>query len=233
MTERLGAWKELCSGSGVWTSDYRIPGLPCRSYAVELHDGGYAVVSPGAGLQDTFADTFPGPVRFLVAPSNFHWLGIPTWSERFPKAKVVCSQDARDRLTKKGLPLTGTLAELRSALSPHTTLLELPGTRSGEVWLRADTREGIAWLVCDAIFNMPKPRKLSGRLLQKSMKSGPGLALSQLMKWGGLRDRAAFKTWFLEQLEHDQPAILVPAHGDIDREPELAKRLRALIERRL
>jgi hypothetical protein len=227
-------WTELAEGSGVLTADYRVPGLVSRSYALRLADGGFAIVSPGSTLVDAFADEHPDvEVRFLVASSNFHWMGVPAWRERFPRAEVVASPGARARLEKKGVHPTVGLEGLSAALPPHLDVFEMPGTRSGETWVRAETGEGVAWLVCDAFFNMRRPKRRRSRLTQRLMRSGPGLAISHLMKWGGLRDRRAAKRWLLERLEADAPTILVPAHGDVVRDPGLPGRLRALIEDRL
>jgi hypothetical protein len=118
-------------------------------------------------------------------------------------------------------------------LPEHVAVLELPGTRVGEVWLSVRSPRGVAWLVGDAIFNMKAARRFRPRLIQRITKAAPGLSMSQLMKWGGLRDRTAYKVWVLDRIAEDLPNRLVPLHGDVLEADDLPERLRALLDRRL
>lgn len=227
-------WKPIAEGAPVWTADYRLPGLPCRSWAVRLQGGGCAVGSPGATLVESFSQELGDPARILVAPNSYHWMGIPGWRERFPEAGVAAAPGAVRRLQRKGLRPTVTLDDVEARLPEGAALLEVPATRIGELWLRAPTAEGTAWLIGDAFFNIDRvSRRLRLRLMTRVLKSGPGLAISNLMKWGGVRNRRAYREWILARLAEDRPTILVPAHGAILRGPDVADRLGELVRRRL
>jgi hypothetical protein len=126
------------------------------------------------------------------------------------------------------------LSEVRRALPDGLQVIEVPGTRIGEVMAIAENDDDIAWLVCDAFFNMPRlSGKLPMRTLSKLMKSAPGLCISSLMKWGGVNDRAAYKGWLIDQLGSSRPSIMAPAHGDIARGDDLATRIETLVNDRL
>lgn len=223
----MGEWKEL--REGLWVGDYRIPGLPCRSTAVDLGTG-FLVYSPGESLRDSFAEV--GEARFLLAPNNFHHLGLPAWRER--GAQVVIAEGARKRLAKKGHSDLQSLDVLRSELPSSVQILEPPGTRVGETWLRVERPEGVAWVVGDSFFSIEgTPNKLMVKLVVKIMDSAPGLKMSRLMKWGGLSDRNAFRSWVEQRLEQDAPNMLVTCHGAVLSGADVPDRIRGALRERL
>ncbi len=225
-------WQVVDEGAGLWSAEYRIPSLPCRSSAIRLPSGGYLVLSPGAQLASGFADEL-GVAELLLAPNSFHHMGVTAWQEAFPAAVVAAAPAAHKRLAKQGRTGLSDLAVVREALPEHVGLLEPPGSRIGEVWLRVQGEDGVIWCVGDSFFNLPRlSKRLGVRLLQKVLRSAPGLRLSNLMKWGGLKSRGDFKRWVLEQLDADQPIKIVVLHGDVA-EDDVASRLRELIQSRL
>ncbi|MCA9521699.1 MAG: hypothetical protein KC609_12030 [Myxococcales bacterium] len=230
------SWHALDAERGIYEATYHVPGLSCRSVAAGLEGGGLVIYSPGGSLAADLPSelTTLGEPKVLLAPNSFHHLGIKRWRELYPETIAVAASDAMSRLAKQGHADLQPLARLRERLPAHLDVFEVPGTRVGETWLRFESAEGIGWVICDAFFNLPRlSHKLHLRLLSKLMSSGPGLAISSLMKWGGVNNRKLYKGWLLEQLERDQPTILVPNHGDVLRGAELPARLRELIERRL
>lgn len=227
-------WTPIAKDCPIWTADYRIPSLPCRSSAVALPGGGYAIFSPGAAVVESFARDLGGPVHFLIVPNSYHASGVPAWMQRFGQARVATSAGAAGRVASKGVALTATLDDVRARLPAGVALLELPGTRIGEVWLTASTAEGTAWFVGDTFFNLERTsRRPLVRLMSRVLRSGPGLAISGLMKWIGVSDRRALRAWLLDRLGHDQPRLLVPAHGGIVRSATLATMIESLVTRRL
>jgi hypothetical protein len=226
-------WETVAPDAELWSAEYRIPSMKCRCTAVRLADGGFLVYSPGSGLEQAFADAC-GEASVLLAPNSYHHLGLPAWQQRFPGAVTAAAVGAHKRLARQGRGGLSDLEAFRGKLPPGVALLEPPGTRIGEVWLRVETRRGLVWVTGDCFFNYTRvPRRLGQRLLQRTLKSGPGLSLSQLMKWGGLSSRKRFKRWLLEQLDSAPPAVLVPVHGAIHDAPDLVQTLRDLIHRRL
>ena len=230
------SWSALDLELGIFESTYHVPGLACRTVVAPLDGGGLVVYSPGAKLAEALPPELAGrgDPAVLLAPNDFHHLGIRAWRARYPSAIVVASEGAWPRLRKQGHTDLQPLSRLRERLPPWLSVLEVPATRIGETWLRFEGAEGVGWILCDAFFNLPRlSRKLHLRLFSQLMRSGPGLSISSLMKWGGVKDRKAYKAWLLEQLERDRPRVLVPNHGDVLSDPELPAKLRALIERRL
>lgn len=220
-------WTQL--REGLWVGDYRVPGLPCRSTAVSLGDG-FLVYSPGESLLEPFADV--GEARFLLAPNNFHHFGLTAW--RGKGAEVVVADGARKRLTKKGHADLKSLDALRPALPSSVTILEPPGTRVGETWLRVEHPEGVAWVIGDSFFSIEgTPNKLMIKLVVKIMDSAPGLKMSRLMKWGGLSDRKGFRAWVEQRLDEDAPNMLVTCHGAVVTGDDVTDRIRGALQERL
>ncbi|TNE87958.1 MAG: hypothetical protein EP330_16850 [Deltaproteobacteria bacterium] len=214
----------------LWTCTYKVPGLPCRSWALRLADGRFLIGSPGESLAEDFD---LGEVAVLLAPNNFHHMGLHAWRARFPEAVAVAGRDALPRLAKQGHEGLVSVGEISELLPGHAAIHELPDTRSGEVWLVHRSDEGAVWVVCDAFFNMPAPRRAAWKAFMWVNRSGPGLAISQLQKWGGLKQRAGFAAWVRERLAEDPPSALVPLHGAIETGDDLARRLDALVAERI
>jgi len=230
---RIMSWQCIDTEAGIWTTEYRVPMMKSRSTAVQLQDGHFVVYSPGGGLESAFVEQV-GEVDALLAPNSYHHLGIPAWSAAFPDAIVAAAPGAHRRLTRQGRTGLADLAPLQAMLPDHVSILEPPSTKVGEVWLRVETARGVVWIVGDSFFNLPTlARRFWMRQLQRIVKSAPGLAMSQFMKWGGLKNRAEFKQWVLARIDKGEPAVLVPVHGDVADYPGLAGALRDLVNARL
>lgn len=214
----------------LWVRDYRVPAMPCRSWALRLRDGRLLVGSPGASLAEDFE---LGEVAVLLAPNNFHHLGLHAWRARFPEAIAVAAPDALPRLARQGHEGLVPVGEIADRLPDHVELVALPDTRSGEVWLVHRSAQGTVWVICDALFNLPSPRRAAWRWFMWANRSGPGLAISQLQKWAGLKRRADFAAWMRARLATDAPTVLVPQHGAIEQGPDLTARLEAVLAARL
>ncbi len=226
----MSDWIDIDGSGELWAAEYRVPGIKSRTTAIRLGDGSYLAYSPGAGLEDAFAER--GEVSWLLAPNSFHHLGIEAWRERFPAARLAAARGARARLRKQGHE-TEPLRAMVDDLPAQLELLEPPGTRVGELWLEHADDRHTTWLVGDAFFNMRTPRQLRGRIIQRVAQAGPGFAVSHLMKYGGLSDRRAYKTWATTQLAHRRPDRLIPCHGEITAGDDVTDRLSQLLERRL
>lgn len=222
-------WRPIIDGR-VWEAGVVTrAGFPLRSVAVELRDGGVCVVSPTRRLDPARLAEHAGDIRFLLAPNHFHYLGVPDWLSKSPRAVAVCAPTARPRLARKLDVAWDDLEALRAALPEDARLLVPEGTRNGEVWLVVrDT-----WIVCDAFFNLTSlPRGAAG-LFCRVTQTGPGLRLGQTWKYLALRDRGAYARWLLHELTNAPPRRLVMAHGTILEGDDLAERLAALVRARL
>jgi hypothetical protein len=112
-------------------------------------------------------------------------------------------------------------------------VLQPEGNKAGEVWLRVESSEGIAWVVCDAFFNIAQLAGGLGSLPLRLSGTAPGLRIGGTLSLLHLSDKRAYKDWVLRQLQLDRPNVLVPSHGDVARGPDLSERLTRLIHERL
>lgn len=236
------AWTCLDPSAQLWAAEYRVPGFRCRTVAAPLKSGGWVLLSPGGSLVDTLPEemTRRGKVELLLLPNSYHHMGIDAWLARDPQLRVCAAEGAIGRVARQhpGVSIQR-LEAVHSKLAPQVTLLELPATRIGEVWLRFQGEHGVSWAVGDAFFNIPKlPSSIPQRLIFQLLGSAPGLRMSHLFKYGGIQKQAPFKEWVLAQLDRDNPVRLVPNHGGILADGELGhgqvvSRLRELVDARL
>lgn len=225
-------WVELVPRQ-VWTMEYVIPGFKSRTTVFTLSDGSFLVYSPGVPVLEPFCEHFRAAPSFLLLPNAFHHLGAKAWQEKFPQAELICADGAKKRLIAQGHSALSPLSLAATVLPATLEILEPAGSRYGETWIAIKTPQGIIWVVCDAFFNMPRlAKKLTMRIIQIAIKAAPGLRVSQLVKWGLVKDRTLYKKWILQRLKKDQPIALVPAHGDILEGSDLPRKIAAVMEER-
>ncbi len=232
----MSTWQPIDPHAGLWHWEKRIGDVAfLRAVAVMLDGEHLLIYSP-------VKESMPGSLRelkdigeptWLLAPNHFHNLGLDPYAQILPDARVASSDEARKRLDLKLRSPVEYLSKLAKDLPDHVRLLEPPGTRNGEVWLRVETAQGIAWVVGDAFMNLEEqPPGCLGRLLPL-FGVVPGLIVGGSFKWIALYDRRLYGTWLRAQLAADRPVMLIPSHGRIERGPDLADRLQALVEARL
>lgn len=231
-----GVWAALCDRSGLFSAERRaLDGWCVRSVALPLRTGGLLLYSPTRSLGEEAHGWLAalGTPQFLLAPNHFHHLGIGEHRERYPSSVICASERARPRVERMTGQRVHSLDGLRQVLPPHVTVLEPEGTRAGEVWLRVETRDGVAWVVSDAFFNMAQtPAGLSG-LFCRATGTTPGLRVGSTFLWLALSDRRRYRRWLLDQLAADRPRMLVPGHGEVIAGVDLSDTLRILAEKRL
>ena len=226
-------WHEL--GEALWCANYGPSEGGVRMVASRDREGGLVVYSPGTRVPDEgYAQLDElGPVRWLLAPNHFHNLGLKGWRRRYPEARVVAHPRAHERLKKRcGLDELAPLDAIE--LAQGHRILSPPGAKQGETWLSVPLGtqggEQRAWIVCDTFLNQSSPPPGFAGLVARCL--GFGLRVNPLFWRLFLGDRAGFKRWFIDELERDQPSVLVPCHGDIVRGEDTSDRLRGLVERR-
>lgn len=206
-----------------------------RSTAFRLTDGGWAVVSPIAAASDESlaALAAEGPVRFLLAPNHYHHLGIPRWKDAFPEVVVVAAEGARPRVAAEAGVTVDGFDRLQPHLGEGTAVWSPDGTKTGEAWVRTPTPSGPAWIVGDAWFHLDRlPNTLNGWIGWLS-GMGTGLQLGPTFRYACLSDPAGYHAWLRQRLAEDPPRVLVPSHGEVLTDADLAARLGALARARL
>lgn len=202
-----------------------------RTVVIGLGDGGLLVVSPGVPLEERVWSGLAawGRPRFLLAPNHFHNAGLASWKSRYPEAQIVAHPTALRRLRKKvpGVDIRD-LATLEAALPKGIRVFSPPGVKQGETFVSVSTKEGVAWVVCDAIIN---ERKLPGGAAGAAIRLlgfRAQLMTNPIFRRIFVRDRQAYKDFVLAELAREAPRALIPCHGDPLRGDDVADRLRAI-----
>ena len=232
----MQAWKQAHPDWPIWVHTKHSPsGWGWNTVAVRLRDESLLVTSPTSDMSDSAHAELKqiGLPRFLLVSNHYHTLGVDDFVSRYPSVRVLCSKVAKQRLTHK---LQNPLRHLDTAqeyLPSELQILEPAGTKTGEVWLELQKNNAYAWVVADAFFNLfNHPRglmNLPARLTQVTA----GLQLGKTFRWLAIRDRTAYKHWFERAVTRATPMLLVPAHGDVLQDTELARRLLTLVHARL
>lgn len=231
-------WEVLDEATHSLTLEYSFrPKSTARAFVTRFAADELVIFSPPVGIDPALFRELDqhGRVTALVAPNGFHYLGLGPALEAFPQATLYAPEAAVRRVAKKQPGLTlRPLGELQEKTEPRVRILDVPGFNIGEAWAIIDTSTGPLWYVSDSCFNLSKlPENLAARLLLKWTKSAPGLSLNGVGNLFFLKDRPRFKHWFEARLAEPGPSLLVPAHGEIARDVDLGKSLKALVDARL
>jgi hypothetical protein len=230
-----GTWEVIDEAAGLWSYDRRnAAGWSVRTTALRLGDGGVVAVSPLRGLGDEAHEGLAplGKPSLLLAPNHFHHLGLAEWSGRYG-ARALSSEAAARRLARKTEVALGSGEELRERLPRGASLLVPAGLKNGEVWLRVEGADGVAWVVGDAFFTMERTPRGGMGLVLRLTGTTPGLRIGGTFTMLGVGERARDRDWLKEAIEADRPRALVPGHGEVLRGADLADRLREVTVRRL
>jgi len=228
----MAEWETVAGEPLVLSAQYPVRGWSSRTTALCGPTGEILVYNPGATVTPELRRKLRahGQVTLLVAANHFHHLGVAVWLREFPDALVLASTLAIPRLRTHGVEASG-YEGIELPWGAH--FLEPAGMANGELWLSLATRAGRCWLIGDAFFNVARtPRNPAGAMLWLTGTT-PGLRIGATLRWVGLRDPRVYREWLNEALTAEQPEVLVPAHGDLLRDPHLASRLAKLAAARL
>lgn len=236
METTAGGWTIIDREAGVLTREYNFTkDGTATTFVARMREGGLLVVSPSTDLSDEAAAELEefGPVRAIVANNGFHHLGQGPWAERYPESRRFASPESAARIAKKSkIDLTyEPLSELTPMLSDDVQVREVPNTKLGETWVWAKVGDGYAWYVSDILANMQSlPPKLFPRLLFKFTDSAPGLKVFNLAMRFMVRDRKGTLRLMLQDMEGEEPTVIVPGHGAILSSETVAADARRVIE---
>lgn len=232
---RAASWIPVDTDAGVWVWQYSFGAGPVSGMLLRLVSGQLMIVSPPRGMTQAGFDQIEhdGTVTAIVAPCGFHHLGIAEWRARFPKARVFAHPLATRRIAKKGDVDTSdfaALADLTPMLPGHIWVATPPGMKMPDTMIRIHTASGPIWYCNDMVFNL---RKAPGRFLIAAMfrwtKTVPGFAIGRLPARLMVKDRAAFRDWWVAELEAHPPRAVIPGHGTPILVPDEAAKLAAMV----
>lgn len=194
-----------------------------RCTAFVLQDGGLCVFAPAKGLGDSARGSLEalGSVSHLLAPNHYHNIGLKEYAATFPGASICTTDIAAPRLEKvTGLNFDG-LDALAGKLPEGINLLQPDGLKNGEVWLRVEVAEGVAWVVVDA-FAGPKMTAGEARAAE--------LGFFGIFPKLGVGDKPAYRDWVARQIKADRPTLIVPCHGALVAAADLPEQIEAIMQ---
>jgi len=246
-------WRGVEGFDGVVFARYVVPNFASNCVVVEAQ-ARVTVISPGKSLLDSFIARHPelleseGAALDIVMPNGYHYMGVESWMQVFPNARLFASKQAIKRLSTKGL--TNVLA-----MEPNTKFMGHsassgsqiqgkwvipPGHRGGDVWLVLDGRKGLEardgwlWITCDSFLNYPRvSNQPIARFMQRALGAAPGLKLSQVIKYLLLTDKKSFRAWCIDFIAQCPPRTLLPSHGDPRSSESLSLEIEQLVRKRL
>jgi hypothetical protein len=218
---------------GVWgqETELRMPGglrLPSRATIVRLASGELLVHSPLAVDDETArAIDALGEVRWVIAPSCFHWMFVRPLVERYPRARVLGAGGLERKLTGKhgvafeALPSSGEIERLEGELRVE----RIGGAPSMDehAFLHLPSR---TLIVTDLLFNVHACSSFLMRLVLRLGSAWEKPAQSKAWRFF-VKDRAAAAESATTVLGWDFERIVV-AHGRVIEEDPREQARRAL-----
>ena len=221
----------------ILTAKYRTPFALSRTVIVRLdEDKKYLVYSPGEPLLEQAQEIIAKEAEVIVvAPSLGHTLGVASWLNAFPNARLVATEATMEKLAKQGL--TGMKyskpESLHLELPEHLGIYRLPDCTSGEIWVTIARQDRTFWLACDGVMNLPAfSESFIKKLLQRIYGLKLGLWITPAFI-SNITDKGQFKAWVKKWLNEAERPVLIPCHGDVYLDQDLEDRLIQLLEKRL
>jgi hypothetical protein len=192
---RCAAHRMTPFADGVWldTDPIRIVGMPLTATmtVLRLRDGSVLVHSPLAMTDARRAAVAAlGPVAHLYAPNLFHHLSLGDWAAAFSSARVHAPaglatkrHDLRCDRTHRTTP--------EPAFADVIDELAIDGFRMQETVLFH--RPSRTLVVADLVHNVGRPRHPWAQAYTRAMGFYDRIALSRMLRWFAVSDRAAMR----------------------------------------
>ena len=198
--------------AGLWQVTGALPSLPyTRNMLVyRLRDGGLlihsAVIMDDAGLAALEA---LGPPRLLLVPSGWHRRDAAFYKARYPHLRVLCPAGARTRV-QHVVPVDATCEEALPA--EGIGWQHAAGTKPWELAYALPLADGVALVVTDLLFNLPRGRGFRGWLLWRMGSSG-FFGVTAIGRMAMMTDRPALAGWLEAQAVRRDIRVISVAHG--------------------
>ena len=181
---RVMEWSVLAHGpieqleENLWTVTgvFPIPFNPLkRVMTIVRRDDGKLVLHGLMALEESEQKKLEslGEIATLVAPSGFHRRDAGRYRERYPDAKLYAPKGGRARVEKVA-KVDATYEEYEP--DAITSLVAVDGLADREGALVVRSKRGVAYVMNDALFNMPAETGLSGFVLAHVTQSTGGPA---------------------------------------------------------
>lgn len=194
-----------------------------RCTAIQLKDQSLCLFSPVSGLNDEAVESLAaiGKVSYLLAPNHWHNKGLIEYGSTFSNSIFTASKAAMPRLEKLTKLNFQDLKTLSDLLPSHISILYPDGLKTGEIWLRIEYSNSIAWLVVDAFCSKNKKIKIS--VVDEPELLGPFPKM-------GVGNKDEYYEWAMNQLQKDKPTMVIPCHGSLISSKILTSKLEVLMK---
>jgi hypothetical protein len=223
-------WTTLAENPLVLVKEYAFGPGRANAVAVGLPNRKLLITSPPAGVPDADLKALEqcGEVIALLANNGTHHMGLGPARRAFPSAVSYAAPRAAARIRDKGKDF-GQLAPietLQPLLGDQVGVFAVDGDKVGDVLVRVRTERGTVLYASDFIANIQSlPDSFIFRMIFKLTDSGPGLKVFRIFFKFFVADRKAARDFLVKEIEANPPAVLVPAHGDVVIQSDLAPTL--------
>ena len=88
----------------IWTQLYRVSILGTVYYArctiIKLSNNKYLIHSPSPLNNELLSFFNNKEIEYIVGPSNFHWINVYSWKQKFPNSKVLLCPGIAEKETR-------------------------------------------------------------------------------------------------------------------------------------
>jgi len=225
---RAMEWKVLPHGDlvqleeNLWsvTGEFDIPFNPLkRVMTIARREDGTLVLHGLMALDDVRQKQVEalGEIKYLIAPSGYHRLDAGRYRERYPNAKLYAPAASRARVEKIA-KVDGAYADFPN--DDTTELASVDGLADREGALVVKSKNGVTYVMNDALFNMPHETGLSGFVLRNVTQSTGGPKVSRTARIALIADKARYANALraiadVPSLKRVMVAHHVPIEGDV------------------
>jgi hypothetical protein len=223
-------WTTLAENPLVLVKEYAFGPGRANAVAVGLPNRKLLITSPPTNVPDADLKALEqcGEVIALLANNGTHHMGLGPARRAFPSAVTYAAPRAAARIRDKGKDF-GQLASietLQPVLGDAVSVFAVDGDKVGDVLVRVRTERGTVLYASDFIANIQSlPDNFIFRMIFKLTDSGPGLKVFRIFFKFFVADRNAARDFLVKEIEANPPAVLVPAHGDVVIQSDLAPTL--------
>jgi hypothetical protein len=199
-----------------------------RNMAVVRLPSGKLLIHSGIALNSAGQNALEelGEVSHIIIPSPIHRMDAKWYKARYPKAKLICPEAARTKVSavvEVDSTCEATLPKL--GIKIHT----MPGVKPSELAYEIDTGDGACLLFCDALMNNDNLPGIEGKILWLVGSTG-FFGMTGIGRLMLLKDKGAFRTWLKEMADRNDLHSIVVAHGDPIR-TDVKERLKSAADR--
>lgn len=201
--------------ANLWTVEAALPQGPVRRRMgiAKLADGrllflnGIALDEPSMKELEAW-----GEPAFVVAANGFHRLDLGAYKVRYPKLRVLALPAAQKKVAEI-VTVDGGLGLLPK--EPHVEVGEVQGMKTGEIYARCVSGAEAALVFPGDVLGNMQPAPGFGGAIAKLAGFVGELRVPRLIKWIGLRDKAALRAQLIALADTPGLQRVFTCHGPV------------------